>query len=147
MYKFDITHSSARFITRTAFDAIGGFDERITAGEDYDFQNRLNKAGYRTGFVIPEALHLGEPTSFLEHMAAYYSYGRDFVAYVKQNRSASRRQLSPVRNIYLKHWRRFARHPLRGLAFIGYTFCKFTFGGAGFLMARFATRATPQDSI
>jgi glycosyltransferase involved in cell wall biosynthesis len=61
MYKYDITHSSARFVRREVFREIDGFDSAITAGEDYDFQNKLNRAGYRTGFIEAEALHLGSP--------------------------------------------------------------------------------------
>jgi glycosyltransferase involved in cell wall biosynthesis len=59
MYKYDLQHSSARFVRRDVYQAIHGFTEGITAGEDYDFQNKLNRAGYRTGFIDAEALHLG----------------------------------------------------------------------------------------
>ncbi|MFM2415178.1 MAG: hypothetical protein RI911_871, partial [Candidatus Parcubacteria bacterium] len=61
MYKYDITHSSARFVKKDVYEAIGGFNSKITAGEDYDFQNKLNRNGYKTGFIDAEALHLGEP--------------------------------------------------------------------------------------
>ena len=40
MYKYDITHSSARFVKKEIYEKIGGFNEKITAGEDYDFQNK-----------------------------------------------------------------------------------------------------------
>jgi cellulose synthase/poly-beta-1,6-N-acetylglucosamine synthase-like glycosyltransferase len=40
---------------RTAFDAIGGFDERFAYGSDVDFTWRLNDAGYRVRH-IPEAI-------------------------------------------------------------------------------------------
>ncbi len=140
MYKYDITHSSARFVKRSVYDHIGGFCERVTAGEDYDFQNRLNAAGFKTGFVALEALHLGEPTSFWKHMKKYYSYGADFVVYAKRNPKASREQLRFIRTVYLKNWRRFALHPLRGVVFIVYSGCKFAFGGAGYLVGSFQSR-------
>jgi GT2 family glycosyltransferase len=140
MYKYDITHSSARFVAKRVFLRVGGFDESITAGEDYDFQNRLNAGGYKTGFVSAEALHLGEPTSLREHMRKYFTYGKDFVAYAKRNREASRAQLGFVRKVYLRHWRDFARHPLRAGAFVAYNSCKFAFGGAGFLAGTIKNR-------
>jgi GT2 family glycosyltransferase len=40
---------------RTAFDAIGGFDERFAYGSDVDFTWRLNDAGFRVRH-IPEAI-------------------------------------------------------------------------------------------
>jgi len=140
MYKFDITHSSARFVKKSVYEAIGGFDEHITAGEDYDFQNRLKAGGYKTGFVAPEALHLGEPTSFWRHMGNYYRYGADFVAYVERNPAASRTQLGFVRTVFVRNWRTFIRHPLKSAAFSAYSLCKFGSGGAGFLVGTLRTR-------
>src|SRR4030042_2143137 len=79
MYKYDLGFSSARFIRKSAFFDIDGFTEEITAGEDYDFQNKLNRKGFKTGFIEPEAIHPGEPRSFWKHMYKYYDYGKDFV--------------------------------------------------------------------
>jgi glycosyltransferase involved in cell wall biosynthesis len=136
MYKYDITHSSARFVAKRVYQDIGGFNENVTAGEDYDFQNRLNAGGYKTGFIAPEALHLGEPTSLWKHMRKYYRYGIEFVAYAERNRSASRVQLSFFRGVYMRNWRKFVRHPVRASAFIAYNCCKFAFGGTGFVVGK-----------
>jgi glycosyltransferase involved in cell wall biosynthesis len=134
MYKYDITHSSARFVRKEIYEKIGGFDEKITAGEDYDFQNKLNRAGYSTGFIEAEALHLGEPKSFWRHMKKYYTYGRDFVRYKTANPTESKQQLAFGRSVYFRHWRDFVSHPLRGLAFIFYNIAKYVFGGSGYLI-------------
>jgi len=142
MYKYDLTHSSARFVDREVYQAIGGFDPRITAGEDYDFQNKLNRGGYRTGFVAAEAIHLGEPTRFWRHMRKYYDYGRDFVHYQAANRRESGKQLTLARVAYIRQWRRFTRHPVLGMAFIMYSLCKFACGGAGFLVGKASLRCS-----
>jgi glycosyltransferase involved in cell wall biosynthesis len=136
MYKYDLTHSSARFLRREVFLSVGGYNERITAGEDYDFQNRLTKAGYRTGFVEPEALHLGEPTSIWKHMRKYYRYGQDFANYRRANEAESKTQLRFMRRVYLRNWSKFVRHPVLGIAFILYNCGKYAFGGAGLLVAQ-----------
>jgi glycosyltransferase involved in cell wall biosynthesis len=140
MYKYDLDHSSARFVSKDVYERIGGFDESITAGEDYDFQNRLNAGGYKTGFISSEAIHLGEPVSLWRHMSKYYMYGSDFVVYAKRNPKASKTQLRFIRSVYIRNWRKFLRHPVRGATFIAYSVCKFSFGGAGFLMGRLKSR-------
>lgn len=132
MYKYDITHSSARFVRKDVYQAIDGFNPAITAGEDYDFQNKLNREGYKTGFVDAEALHLGEPTNFWKHMMKYYDYGKDFVNYRRNNHKESRRQLGIIRPIYIKNWKQFYRKPILGVAFIVYTLAKFGFGSIGY---------------
>ena len=100
MYKYDITHSSARFVTKKAYEDIGGFNSRITAGEDYDFQNKLNRHGYKTGFVDAEALHLGEPTNIWKHMVKYYEYGKNFVNYKNENKEEAKEQRHSMCSAY-----------------------------------------------
>ena len=136
MYKYNITHSSARFVKKEVYEKIGGFNEKITAGEDYDFQNKLNRGGYKTGFVDAEALHLGEPTNFRKHMLKYYEYGKDFVNYQSENKEESKEQLGFFRGVYIKNWRKFLKYPFLGLGFLFYSVCKFGFGGAGYLIGR-----------
>ncbi|HEX6258342.1 MAG TPA: glycosyltransferase [Candidatus Saccharimonadales bacterium] len=136
MYKYDITHSSARFVLKSVYEAIGGFNSAITAGEDYDFQNKLNRAGYTTGFIEAEALHLGEPTSFWRHMKKYFDYGKDFVNYKQHNQEESKAQLGVMRSVYIKNWRQFVQHPLKGTGFLFYNFFKYLFGGLGLLNAK-----------
>lgn len=136
MYKYDLTHSAARFFKRDVFSALGGYDETITAGEDYDIQNRLNRSGYKTGFVDAEALHLGEPTSFWRHMKKYYEYGKDFVHYQNKNSDESTQQLGFARSVYLRHWQKFVRTPLLGTGFIIYHVLKYMAGGSGYLVGK-----------
>lgn len=136
MYKYDITHSSARFLKKNVYKKIGGFNENITAGEDYDFQNKLNRGNFKTGFIDAEALHLGEPTSFWRHMKKYYEYGRDFVNYKRENGKESKKQLNFTRFVYLKNWKKFIKHPILGIEFIIYNIFKFGFGGLGYLISK-----------
>jgi glycosyltransferase involved in cell wall biosynthesis len=136
MYKYDITYSSARFVKKEIYQKIGGFNEKITAGEDYDFQNKLNKYGFKTGFIKSEALHLGEPVSFWKHMIKYYKYGKDFVNYTKYNKKESFKHLFFLRSVYIKNWKFFIIHPLLGISFIFYHFLKFGFGGVGYIVSK-----------
>lgn len=134
MYKYDITHSSARFVKKYVYEAIGGFNSKITAGEDYDFQNKLNRAGYSTGFINAEALHLGEPVNIFTHMKKYYYYGKDFVNYTSHNKKESRSQLGIVRTAYFKHTKKIVANPGLSILFIVYTLFKFASGGLGYLV-------------
>jgi glycosyltransferase involved in cell wall biosynthesis len=136
MYKYDLDHSAARFVRAEVFRAVGGYNEAVTAGEDYDFQNRLGRAGYRTGFVDPEALHLGEPRRLLRHLVRYFEYGRDFVNYRAHNEVASRRQLRFIRPVYVRQWRRFFARPGTAVLFVFYNVLKYSFALAGYIVAR-----------
>ncbi len=136
MYKYDITHSSARFVRKDVYQKIGGFNSKITAGEDYDFQNKLNRGGYKSGFIEAEALHLGEPKNMWRHLRKYYDYGKDFVNYKQENKEESKTQLSFIRPVYRKNWKKFLLQPFWALNFIFYNFLKFAFGGMGYVAGK-----------
>jgi len=62
---------AARFFRKDVFEAMGGFDEGLMAGEDYDFHNRLLEAGVRIGRIKAKEIHTGEPKSLLEIVRLY----------------------------------------------------------------------------
>lgn len=146
-YKYDLQHSSARFVRRDVYRAVGGFTEGITAGEDYDFQNKLNRAGHRTGFIAAEALHLGEPKSFWRYLVKCYGYGRDAVHYRNDNPQEFSGQLTFVLLVWAKHWRRFLRHPLLGLGLLYHLVLKFTFAAAGLLRGRLEMARATKEAL
>lgn len=133
MYRCDLSHSAARFFNKKIFLGIKGYNEEVTAGEDYDIQNKLNRGGYKTSFIEAEAIHLGEPTSFWRHMGSYYNYGKDFRNYKRYNKQESKKQLGFLRPVYFKHWKKFVRNPIMGMGFIFYHISKFIAGGLGYL--------------
>ncbi|MEO5499666.1 MAG: glycosyltransferase [Candidatus Saccharimonadales bacterium] len=137
MYKYDLNHSSARFVKKELYEKIGGFDPAVTAGEDYDFQNKLNRAGVKTAFANAEALHLGEPKTMRSHLLKYYSYGKDFINYQLVSQKSERsNQLGFFRAVYFKNWKKFLYHPFLGIAFIVYHCFKYLFGALGLLEAK-----------
>ncbi len=133
MYKYDHMHSSPRFVSKAAYQKINGFNELVTAGEDYDFRNRLDRAGYKTGFIDAEALHHGEPTSFWAHMKKYYDYGKDIKDYAKSEHNSFAGESASFLNVYFKNWRKLLTHPIKSVALFAYTGMKALFGAAGWL--------------
>ncbi len=135
MYKYDHLHSSPRFILKPAYMAVGGFNENITAGEDYDFRNKLDSAGYKTGFIEAEATHHGEPKSFWSHMKKYYYYGKDMRAYASAEHNSLSTESVKFFNIYFKNWRLIIRHPVKFTGLLFYTVSKGIFGISGWIMS------------
>ncbi len=135
MYKYSITHSSARFLPRELFLSLGGLRVDVTSGEDYDFQNRLLKNGVQCVFADAEAVHLDEPSRLGPILRKYCKYGQDFPNYRRYNKAESKRQLAFFRKDYLVHWRSFLLHPVTSSLFLTYHSLKFVAGGAGYLRA------------
>ena len=60
---------------RTAYDALGGFDERFEYGSDVDFSWRLNDAGYKVRWVEDATLRHDNGTSRRRNRRSYL-YGK-----------------------------------------------------------------------
>jgi len=136
MYKYDPTIVGARFFSKRAFDAVGGFDEALIAGEDYDIHNRLLAAGYRIGRIAPAETHLGEPVSLRQFAAKSYFYGQSIGTFMRKSGPRGWRQVSPIRAAFFRHWRDFGAHPGLALGFAVMQLVKYVCGSAGFLVAQ-----------
>lgn len=131
MYRYDTVHVGARFFKRSAFDAVGGFDEALVAGEDYDIHNRLLKAGYTIGMIAPSERHLGEPRTLGEIAGKSFFYGRTMRRFLQRNGRRGVVQMNPLRATYLRHWRNFVAQPRLAAAFVLMQTVKYACGTAG----------------
>lgn len=59
---------ASRFMKRKVFVKLGGYDENLTGTEDYDLQARLEKAGYKIGYIRSRILHHEENLSLKNHL-------------------------------------------------------------------------------
>jgi glycosyltransferase involved in cell wall biosynthesis len=60
---------------RSAFDAVGGFDERFEYGSDTDFTWRLVDAGYRIRY-LPDAVIRNDYGTWRRQLGRAYAYGK-----------------------------------------------------------------------
>jgi len=131
MYRNDDMHVGARFFRRGTFEAVGGFDEALVAGEDYDLHNRLLRAGYNVEAIEPGEKHLGEPRTLAAIAEKSFFYGRSTRRFLARNGTRGFVQMNPVRATYFRHWRCFVAQPRLALAFIAMQVVKYAFGSAG----------------
>lgn len=57
LYLGDETVEAARALRRSLFDQVGGWDETLTAGEDWDLSDRMRAAGARFGRTQSQVWH------------------------------------------------------------------------------------------
>ena len=134
-YRDDELNIAARFLKKSVFESIGGFDESLIAAEDYDLHNRLLRVGYNIGRIGAQEVHIGEPKSLWEIAKKHYYYGKTIGKYITKNPEKARKQLSPIRLSYLKHWRSFLKHPILTIGFIVYQLVRYSASAIGFIIA------------
>ncbi len=114
----DMTNVAPRFIDRNTFLAVGGYDEKIVAWEDYDLHNRLLKSGCTMYSLLDSALwHLGEPSSLSQVVIRMVRYGKtgSLGLFTKKHGLSGLRQISIIRPSYFRHREYFVSDPLHYL--------------------------------
>jgi len=92
-----------RFFRKTAFLDIGGYDVKLVCGEDFDFHERFERRGRKTGKIRSTIFHVEGDLSPFRLLSKAYYYGKTFPALLKKNpRKTLRRytcmRLASVRN-------------------------------------------------
>ena len=110
----DMVNVAPRFIDRSVFLTVGGYDETIVAWEDYDLHNRLLKSGCRVSSLQESALwHLGEASSLGEVVVRMVRYGKtgSLGLFTKKHGLVGLKQISIIRPSYFRHRNYFITDP------------------------------------
>lgn len=126
----------ARFFRRRAFMTLGGYDESLIAGEDYDITNRLREAGFKLGRIDAEDMHIGEPKSMREIIQKHYVYGKSIGRFIEKDRYMAVKQLNPLRASYLKVLPSLLPSPRVFFGFVAYETVRYMAAGLGMLSRR-----------
>jgi arabinofuranan 3-O-arabinosyltransferase len=134
-YRGNDAIESARIVRRAVFQAVGGYDERISSGEDFDIHRRY-KAVARVGWCRQVVEHdLGRLT-LGRTIAKKFEYGKTASAYFVKHQSSGGSLLRAQIACYATNYRLFLRSPLVGAGAIALKLAEFGAGGLGALAAR-----------
>jgi glycosyltransferase involved in cell wall biosynthesis len=110
-YANDDSVEGARFYRRTAFDAAGGYDERLVAFEDWDLSVRVSR-GTSLPRISSRIVHDEGSVKLRRHLAKKRYYAASFILYRQKHRGTARRQANLLfRPAFARNWKRLIRHP------------------------------------
>lgn len=108
----DPDRCGARFMTRKAFDTVGGYDEQILFSEDYNIHTRLSQAGFRHRVAKETFLWHHEGCTVLQAARKQFYYSQSAHLYFKKFKGVTVRQYNPFRAAYLRHGKLILQHPV-----------------------------------
>ncbi len=99
MHQESTSNVAVRFVKRKVWSNLGGLDEDLVAGEDYDFHERFRMSGHNFGLTRSYELHLNEPRTLAEVAVKHYYYGKTIVRYVRKSPLSASMKLDPMRAV------------------------------------------------
>ena len=109
-----------RFFKKEVFEEIGGYDENIEAGEDWDIRERLKDEGFTMKQIVELTMHNEGRVSLLNRVKKKYRYGLMIEKYIKKNKHQDiiKKQFPLFRVAYYKNWKLLMSQPIYASGFL-----------------------------
>lgn len=137
-YIGDDAIEASRFFKRYVVESLGGYDPELEAGEDWDINQRVRKAGYKIARISANIKHNERNLSLCGAMKKKNHYGRTIKKYERKHPLDSRQQLSLIRPAFIRNWKRLAKDPSHAIGLFLLKTCEFmalklgAFGGINY---------------
>lgn len=86
-----------RFFKKSVFEFLGGYDERLVIGEDFELAQRVSSVRFKVGRIKSTIRHHEGHLSLRKLTAKLYYYGKTLPTYAREKPSLSLKTSSPVR--------------------------------------------------
>lgn len=140
---------AARIFRKEDYQKVGGYDETLISGEDWDLSQRIEKLGtlIEIGAIIK---HDEGKISLLTTIRKKFYYSKHFSRYLKKNQGNT--SVASQTNIFKRYALFFSKPSVilnSPLLFIGMLFMKtleFAFGGLGLVIGRAKDKYAPNQT-
>jgi GT2 family glycosyltransferase len=131
---------AARFFERQVYLKVGGYNETMTGGEDWDLTNRVRATGVQIGRIDSYIYHNEGHPRFTRTVGKMYYYAQHAAEYFEKNPtpSALTDKSGPLARYKLFFSRpgRMLRNPFVGFGMLALKTAEYAAGGMGLLQAR-----------
>lgn len=136
LYQGDDRVEAARAFRRSAFDAVGGYDESLTGGEDWELPDRVRSAGWRIGRAATVIHHDEGRIRLRTVFSKKRYYGNGVARLIARDRRRSAAHLNRLGHLA----RAIRTSPLRGLGLLALKSAEAAGLAVGILEARRSSR-------
>ena len=139
---------AARFFEKNLYEYVGGYNEAMSGGEDWDLTRRVSKVvsvGRVTTFI---AHNEGHP-HFMRTVRKMYYYAHAASTFFANNPTASvlTDQSGPIERykLFFSHPIKLLKNPVVGIGMLTLKTAEYAAGGAGMMIAHHAERQNARD--
>lgn len=131
---------AARFFHKNLFEKTGGFDEKLSAGEDFDLSQKIshNSQNYSSGRISSEIIHNEQQLSLAKTLKKKFYYGKFISTYQDKthNDQSFKLQANPAQRflLFFSDYPKLLSNPIIGIGMITMKSLEFIFGGFGYMI-------------
>jgi cellulose synthase/poly-beta-1,6-N-acetylglucosamine synthase-like glycosyltransferase len=128
---------AARFFSKEAYLSVGGYDESMVSGEDWDLAQRI-EATYKTGRVNEFIYHNEGHLSLSKTLKKKFYYAKEFSKYTNKTESSKIQNQTGVFQRYALFFSdpvKLFKNPFLGVGMLFMKMCEFGFGALGLVMS------------
>lgn len=128
---------AARCFTIQAFNEVGGYDEDLVSGEDWDLASRVGQKG-KIGRVASYVFHNEGQLSLWRTVKKKFYYARHYRKYLQKRHSGTQSHGGVFRQfaLFFSQPQKIVKQPIVWLGLIFMKLCEFGFGGLGLIWSR-----------
>lgn len=130
---------AARFFRRSDFLRVGGYNEAMVSGEDWDLSQRietLGKLGRTKSFIYHDEGHI----SLWKSISKKFYYAQKFTHYKDSDtvspKVAKQTSVTGRYQLFFSQPKKLFKKPLLGVGMLFMKTCEFGFGAAGYIKSR-----------
>ena len=128
---------AARFFSKAVFERVGGYNEALISGEDWDLSDRVEALG-KIARISDAIYHNEGKISLGRTLKKKYYYARQAGAYLSHSKSVagSKKRSAGIFTryaLFLSKPGKLLKNPVRGIGMLFMKTCEFSFGGLGLL--------------
>lgn len=134
LYLNDPLIECPRFIKKSTFNKLNGYNPKLYAAEDLDLSQRLQKNGIFPDHANHFLIH-HEQLSPVKLMKKKFYYGQNLRYYTKKNTKTS--IAYALRSAFIRNYKKLAAHPFLSLGMFAIKTLEYTSVAAGFVFGHF----------
>jgi glycosyltransferase involved in cell wall biosynthesis len=138
-YVGDRQIEAVRFIRKDVLDKVGGFNVRLTAGEDWDITNRIHQANFSTPSISAYIHHNEGNAGYFDMCKKKMYYGGLLPSFVQESKQPSEGFWFLLQRIYFlrpalwRNWYKILRRPRHAIGLFLLLSGELVAGGIGYI--------------
>lgn len=96
---YDSLNVAVRFVRKSVFNRLGGFDTNLYAGMDADFHRRFLRSGFKLQHSAAREWHLGSPDNLKEFLNRNLYYSSNLLKSTSKDPLFALKRINPLRTV------------------------------------------------